>query len=149
MDAIATAAELGLMSGAPPFAPERLVTLANWQDPPFNRWAFQHVAELIPTVSISRWGGDVWELPHDERDLSAIRVHADGLAKPLDAFLERTYTDGLVILHGGRIVDERYFNGMAPDSRHLLMSVSKSITSAVCGVLVARGLLAPDAAVTT
>jgi CubicO group peptidase (beta-lactamase class C family) len=137
------------MSGAPPFPPERLVTLANWQDPPFNRWAFQHVAELIPTAPISRWGGDAWELPHDERDLSTIRVHADGLAKPLDAFLERTYTDGLVVLHGGRIVDERYFNGMAPDSRHLLMSVSKSITSAVCGVLVERGLLAPDAAVTT
>ena len=39
----------GLMTGAPPFAPEARVTLANWQDPPFNRWAFQHVRELIPT----------------------------------------------------------------------------------------------------
>jgi hypothetical protein len=27
--------------------PERLVTLANWQDPMFNRWAFQHVRELV------------------------------------------------------------------------------------------------------
>jgi hypothetical protein len=26
------------MAGAPPFPAERLVTLANWQDPPFNRW---------------------------------------------------------------------------------------------------------------
>src|SRR4051812_12186916 len=23
------------------------VTLGNWQDPPFNRWAFQHMRELI------------------------------------------------------------------------------------------------------
>lgn len=28
----------GLMTGFPP-APESQVTLANWQDPPFNRWA--------------------------------------------------------------------------------------------------------------
>jgi len=33
------------MAGAPPFAAERLVTLANWQEPPFNRWAFQHVRD--------------------------------------------------------------------------------------------------------
>ncbi|MEA2557665.1 MAG: hypothetical protein QOG88_1203, partial [Actinomycetota bacterium] len=37
-----TAAELHLMEGTPP-SQERLVTLANWQDPPFNRWGFQHV----------------------------------------------------------------------------------------------------------
>ena len=29
------------------------VTLANWQDPPFNRWAFQHVRELIPSARIA------------------------------------------------------------------------------------------------
>ena len=42
----------GLMSGAPPFGAQSQVTLANWQDPPFNRWAFQHVRELIPTARI-------------------------------------------------------------------------------------------------
>jgi hypothetical protein len=38
-DDFRTAAEHGLMAGAPPFPEERRVTLANWQDPPFNRWA--------------------------------------------------------------------------------------------------------------
>ncbi len=46
-----------LMTGVPPFPPERLVTLANWQDPPFNRWAFQHIRELIPTARVSRGEG--------------------------------------------------------------------------------------------
>ena len=31
-----------LMAGAPPFPAGSHVTLANWQDPPFNRWAFHH-----------------------------------------------------------------------------------------------------------
>ncbi|HEV3329433.1 MAG TPA: hypothetical protein VG096_00520, partial [Bryobacteraceae bacterium] len=41
----------GLMVGFPPPAQSQ-VTLANWQDPPFNRWAFQHVRELIPSHPI-------------------------------------------------------------------------------------------------
>ena len=41
-----------LMAGFPP-APESQVTLANWQDPPFNRWAFRHMRELIPSHAIA------------------------------------------------------------------------------------------------
>ena len=37
-----------LMTGYPP-TPESQVTLANWQDPPFHRWAFRHMRELIPS----------------------------------------------------------------------------------------------------
>ena len=136
------------MSGAPPFPPERLVTLANWQEPPFNRWAFQHVAELIPTARIPRGEGAVWGLPREERDLSDLSIDRNGDAVGLGGFLEQTYTDGILVLLGGRVVYEEYLNGMRPDSRHLLMSVSKSVTSAVCGVLVERGLLAPSDLVT-
>ena len=49
------------------------MTLANWQDPPFNRWAFQHVRELIPTARIPRGDGPAWPLPRAERDCSALR----------------------------------------------------------------------------
>jgi CubicO group peptidase (beta-lactamase class C family) len=137
------------MSGAPPFSPERLVTLANWQEPPFNRWAFQHVAELIPTARIPRGDGPVWGLRQEERDLSGLSIDRNGDAVSLGGFLEQTYTDGILVLRGGTVVYEEYRNGMRPDSRHLLMSVSKSVTSAVCGVLVQRGQVSPDEAVTT
>jgi hypothetical protein len=70
---IPTAAELGLMHGSPPPA-DRLVTLNNWQDPPFNRWGFQHVRDLIPTAKIGRGDGPVWKLPRAERDLMGARV---------------------------------------------------------------------------
>ena len=43
-----------MMTGAPPFGPGALVTLENWQRPPYNRWPFQHVRELIPTARIAR-----------------------------------------------------------------------------------------------
>ena len=145
---IPTAADLGLMAGPPPFPSDRLVTLANWQDPPFNRWAFQHVGELIPTARIAHGDGPAWRLPEAFRDLSRTPVHADGRPVPFATFLERTYTDGIIVLYGGRVVMESYFNGMAARTRHLLMSVSKSVTSAVCGRLVGRGLLRPEDLVT-
>jgi len=143
---IRSAAELRLMAGAPPFDPERLVTLANWQEPPFNRWGFQHVAELIPTARIPHGDGPVWDLPRRERDLSDLSIGPDG--DDLDTFLERSYTDSILVVRDDAIVSERYVNAMRPDSRHLLMSVSKSVTSAVCGVLVDRGALSPTDLVT-
>jgi hypothetical protein len=45
-----------LMFGSPPPAESR-VTLANWQDPLYDRWSFQHLRELIPTQRIPRGTG--------------------------------------------------------------------------------------------
>ncbi len=137
-----------LMTGAPPFPPQARVTLANWQDPPFNRWAFQHIRELIPTARISRGDGPAWELPRAERDvLGLVFRDGDGRETSVGALLDETYTDGFLVLHRGRIVAEHYFNGLAPDVPHLLMSVSKSVTAAVAGVLAGRGELAVTARV--
>ena len=135
------------MAGVPPFAGQSLVTLANWQDPPFNRWAFQHVRELIPTARIARPAGPSWPLPRAERDIRGLRFRSSGRELSVAEMLDETYTDGFLVLHQGRVVAEHYFNGMAPDVPHLLMSVSKSVTSAVAGVLAGRGGLAVSATV--
>ncbi len=141
------AAASALMTGVPPFPPQALVTLANWQDPPFNRWAFQHVRELIPTARIARAAGPAGPLPRAERDIRRFRFRADGRELSVGEMLDETYTDGFLVLHHGQVVAEHYFNGLAPEVPHLLMSVSKSVTSAVAGVLAGRGSLAVSAAV--
>jgi CubicO group peptidase (beta-lactamase class C family) len=130
----------GLMEGPPPIPAELLVTLDNWQDPPFNRWGFQHVRELIPTARI-RHADRPMRLPRAERDLSGIRFDTEGGELTVGDLLAGTYTDAFLVLHRGRIITERYFNGMGPDVPHLLMSVSKSVTSTVAGVLADRGAL--------
>ena len=50
------------MDGFPPPA-EGQVTLANWRTPPFNRWAFQHTREIVPTADIANDPERVWALP--------------------------------------------------------------------------------------
>jgi CubicO group peptidase (beta-lactamase class C family) len=130
-----------LMAGAPPFAASSLVTLGNWQDPPFNRWAFQHIRELIPTARISRGDSSPHDLPRAERDLGGLAFRSGERELTVAQMLAETYTDGFLVLHHGEIICEQYFNGMAPDSPHLLMSVSKSVVSTVAGILVSQGLL--------
>lgn len=141
-----TAAELGLMVGSPP-PPERLVTLANWQDPPFSRWGFQHVRELIPTARIARGDGPVAPFPSSPRDLGGVAVRSHGRTFTVEQALEATWTDGWLVVHDGQVVVETYRNGLAPDTTHLLMSVSKSMTSTLAGVLVGQGALDVDAPV--
>ena len=53
-------------------------------------------------------------------------------------------TDGVVIVHRGRIIHERYARGYAAKNRHLAWSATKSVLSALVGVAVARGELALD-----
>lgn len=59
-----------------------------------------------------------------------------------------TYTDALIVLHKGRLVYERYYNQMKPETPHLLFSVTKSFTGLMAAQLVQDGKLDPKAQVT-
>jgi CubicO group peptidase (beta-lactamase class C family) len=137
-----------LMAGFPP-APESQVTLANWQDPPFNRWAFRHMRELIPSHAIP--AGPPASLPGgpslDLDDPAVTRL--DGSTSSVADVLAGTYTDAFLVVHEGQVAAERYYAGMTASTRHLVMSVSKSILSCVAAVLTDRGLLDLQAPVTT
>jgi CubicO group peptidase (beta-lactamase class C family) len=50
-------------------------------------------------------------------------------------------TDGVVIIHHGRLVYERYAAGFKASQRHLGWSMSKSVTNALTAVAVAHGAL--------
>ena len=132
------------MRGSPP-PPDKQVTLDNWQGPPWNRWSFQHLDEVIPSARIRRGDGPVVELPGDPQPIAQVSFEtSSGERTTVGAFLTRTYADGFLVLQGGRVVSEQYFNGMTPATAHLLQSVSKSLTGALAGVLAGRGLLAPQ-----
>jgi CubicO group peptidase (beta-lactamase class C family) len=114
------------------------VPLNSWQVGPWNRWSYQHVGEVVPTVPVTRGYGLMWDLPTGEAGL-------DDLAGEL---LDTAHVDGVAVVHDGALVLERYGNGMEPDTRHLSQSVGKSVLGLLVGVLAERGELDPDANVT-
>jgi CubicO group peptidase (beta-lactamase class C family) len=125
-----------------------VISLTDWDGAPWNRWTFQHVREMAPTAEIASGDGPIAELPLALQDIDAVSFSANGRCRTIAQFLEESFTDGFLVLSRGQVVAERYMNGMTPRSHHLAMSVSKSITATVAGILVGRGLLATQAPVT-
>jgi len=126
----------------------RDVPRAEWDRAPWNRWSFQHVAEILPTVGISRGDGPVREFERREQDLDGLLVGSVGGGEAgLGAFLEETFTDGFLVLREGAIVYERYLNGMDERTLHLSQSVAKSFIGALTGILARRRIVEVNAKV--
>lgn len=94
-------------------------------------WAQQHIQELCHTQSLSRGSGQVSVLPRRMENLDALQVQMDGQEVDLSELLRKTFTDAFLVLHRGKIVTEKYFNGMRPEVPHLIWSCSKSISAGV------------------
>jgi CubicO group peptidase (beta-lactamase class C family) len=136
------------MQGFPP-APDKQVTLANWRTSPFNRWAFHHVREIVPSADIPNDPERAASFAAHPLDLGSVPVEGDGGTRgSFDDFLRETDTDGIVIVDRGRIAFERYAGGMTAETPHILMSVSKSLLGLLAGVMIGRGEFWPERPVT-
>ena len=148
-DALASdPATLGWMQGAPPPADRTLrFDDGSYFRFPALRWSVSNFRQLMPTVNVSRGLGAPRPLPRAARhDIDTLRfIPLSGHAPMTWAqSLQATYTDGIVVLHRGRIVYERYFGVLKEDGQHGLMSVSKSVAGTLGALLVAEGTLDPD-----
>jgi CubicO group peptidase (beta-lactamase class C family) len=120
---------------------------ANWQEAPFNRWAFWNLRELLPTQRISRGTGPVLALPdetakHDLLGVGVVRV--DGTQAAVADILAETYTDAFAVLQQGVLVAEAYDPTGGPSQPHACLSVTKSVVGCVAGVLIGTGVLDGD-----
>ncbi len=136
-------AKLGWMQGSPPPLDKRIAASdANTRQWPQIRWSFAHMRELIPTARVSRGNGQTARLPVALRpDLDAVTFIPMGRTQPMrwDEAVEAVYGDAILVLHKGRIVQERYFGVMNPDQTHLAMSVTKSYVGTLTEILIAEG----------
>ena len=142
-----TAAELGI-GQATELPAEQRADASNWTLPPYNRWSFQRVQQFTRTVRVPR-SKQPSVLEENKQELSGIEFRSSsGEQSTVEEMLAQTYTDGLLVMHKGQIVSEQYFNGMNRSTLNLIMSCSKSITSAVVGIYIESGVLDPSAKMT-
>lgn len=140
-------AKLGWMVGSPP-PPDRIVRFEDgsyWRFPAL-RWSVSNFRQLMPTVNVSRGPGPVAVLPTALRDdIDSLTFTPLGAQRTMTwrASLDANYTDGIVVLHKGRIVYERYFGVLGPEGQHGLMSVTKTFVGTLAAMLVAEGRLDP------
>lgn len=114
------------------------IPLETWQIGPGNRWAYQHVSEVVSTVPVRRDAARSWDLPVEPLLLGDLD----------EEVCQTAYVDGVAVMRGGALVFERYANGMEPDTMHLSQSVGKSVLGLLVGILVEGGVLDLSAEVT-
>jgi len=116
--------------------------LDQWQTAGFLAWSMQNIASFLPVRAIPR-GARTTPFGRAPQDLSALPVELpwDAGRSTFADVMATTATDAWIVTKDGVIVGEEYVEPMAPQGVHLLMSVSKSLTTATAGALMGSGEL--------
>jgi CubicO group peptidase (beta-lactamase class C family) len=133
---------LGLMQGSPPPPAKRI----RFEDDrylhfPQIRWSLSHMRELIPTAAVWRGAGTPSNIGAAARDSEA-RIDAlafddlQGRRHTWADSLAHTYTDGIIVLHRGMRVYERYFGALRPQRPHACFSITKSYAATLAATLI-------------
>jgi hypothetical protein len=138
---------LGWMRGSPPPTAKRI----RFEDDRFLqfpqiRWTLSHMRELAPTAQVWRGTGapsDLGVAPHGlEASIDAL-AFADMRGQTLSwsQSLQRTYTDGIVVLHRGSRIYERYFGALQAHRPHACFSITKSYAATLAATLLHERVL--------
>lgn len=138
-------ARLGWMMGFPPPA-EKLIMQpeSDFFSFPKMRWTVCHIRELMPTKEVGRGLGPSNPMNYAlDEGIDAVTFLPLGGEKSMTwkESLSVNYTDGMLILHKGRIVYEKYFGALDEAGKHAAMSMTKSMTGLLAEILVAEGAL--------
>ncbi|MEM6705182.1 MAG: serine hydrolase [Acidobacteriota bacterium] len=142
------------MEGFPP-SPERQIEQpdSNYFSFPKLRWTVCHLRELLPTEQVSRGlgapAGLDYALDEEAIDRLTFQTMNDGRQMTFEESLKANYTDGMLILHAGKIVYERYVGCLDEAGKHGAMSMTKSLTGLLAEILVAEGSLDDSAVVSS
>ena len=136
---------MGWMRGFPP--PDDKVV--RFTDPdyfafPKLRWTVCHFRELMPTAGVRRGPGAARPFERAiDGEIGGVTFTPlkGGAPMTWDAAFDANYTDGVIVLHQGRIVYERYAGCLDETALHGAMSVTKSLTGLLAETLVAEGTL--------
>jgi hypothetical protein len=141
-------ATLGWMVGSPPPA-DRILRFedGSYFHFPQMRWSVANFRQLMPTVNVSRGlaGPSMLERT-SSGEIDALTFVPLGGDEPMtwQQSLLANYTDGIVILHRGKLVYERYFGVLKPEGQHAAMSITKTFTGTLAALLVSEGKLDPE-----
>src|SRR6056297_2609356 len=101
---------------------------------------FRAMDRVFPARAVPR-AGDVWAFDRAPAPLPATYAFGSE-TRELTAFLERTETTGLLVVHRGAITHEDYRQGADETSPFTSWSMANSVLSALIGIAVEEGHIA-------
>lgn len=142
---IASHAELKLDPHVAAVGPESSVSVQvqnlRWHmnDAEFNSLSFRNMRTLFTTRTVGR-SGAVTELPREDHELD-FNYQFGGKTYTPEEFLDRTYTNAMLIMKDGKVVYENYLNHSNPQTHFMGWSMTKSITAILTGIAYEEGLI--------
>nr|WP_278349327.1 serine hydrolase [Stutzerimonas kunmingensis] len=140
-------ATMGWMVGSPPPA-DRILRFEDGSYFRFSqmRWSVANFRQLMPTVNVSRGLGESSLEHQPSNEIDALTFVPLGGGEPMtwQQSLQANYTDGIIIVHRGKLVYERYFGVLKPEGQHAAMSITKTFTGTLAALLVAEEKLDPE-----
>lgn len=146
--------KMGWMQGFPPEKQKTLhATDGSFFTFPALRYSVNHMDEFSPTRIVKNDCENKYRIRTKyDKNIENITFTPWNEDKPMTfkEALDVNYTDGIIVMHKGRIVYENYPThlGLTKDGTHALMSVSKSFTGTIASILVTEGVIDPNKKVT-
>ncbi|NCB12059.1 MAG: class C beta-lactamase-related serine hydrolase [Erysipelotrichia bacterium] len=137
--------KLAWMVGFPPSV-EKLIMQpeSDFFSFPKLRWTVCHIRELMPTKEVSRGLNQSILFEYEiDKNIDSIKFNPLNSQKSMswEESLLANYTDGILILHKGKVVYEKYFGCLNETNKHAAMSMTKSLTGLLAQILVAEKVL--------
>ena len=137
-----------LAVGVSPNAPKDSIGVLLGWTPAQTIENFKHFDQIFPVRTVRR-GPQVQDLPAGDPidPMVTVQVIADGELKDtdrkitIDKLMQDSRITGLIVLHHGRIVLERYAHGRTAQDRWTSNSIAKSFTSTLVGAAIKDGLI--------
>lgn len=140
--------KMGWMQGFPPPANRTISAIdGSFFKFPALRYSVCHMRQFMPTTNVAAARENLYtfEVEADPHiDALTFTPLGEKGSMTWQESLYKNYTDGMLIVHKGKIVYERYFGALTPDGVHAAMSVSKTFTGTLGALLVVEGILDED-----
>lgn len=137
--------KMGWMQGFPPEKGKILSTAdGSFFTFPGLRYSVNHMREFFPTRNVPASKEKHFQFKTKlDKGIDSMTFVPWHETEPVTwaQSLEKNYTDGIIVVHKGKIVYEKYMGGLAADGMHGAMSVSKSFAGTVAAILKSQGLI--------
>lgn len=131
-------------SGTPPELARLGYDGSTWDQPQHLARGQLTTGERMPSVELDPGGAPVPFPIGEQLDVAGLSFTDPLTGRRLrgDQLLDRRlFTDGLAVVHDGRLVFETYRNGMTETDRHVAHSCSKTLTTMMVGLAIEEGRL--------
>ena len=140
--------KLGWMNGFPPPKDKIISAIdGSFFRFPALRYSVCHMRQFMPTSVVKAAKTKQYRFKEKYNNtIDAILFIPLNSSEPITwkESLSKNYTDGILILHKGKIVYEKYFGELKADGVHAAMSVSKTFTGTLGALLIEEGKLDKD-----